>query len=149
MGCPIRVSPDQCLLAASRGISSLTTPFFGSRRQGIRRVLFDALPYYCAIFKVLHFFIFPYPHKMVEMSGFEPPTPCLQGRCSPTELHPHTTMIRHMVGLGGLEPPTSRLSGVRSNRLSYRPLKTRHENMTCIVSQKAVTRDNESLETEQ
>ena len=27
-----------------------------------------------------------------------------------------------MVGLGGLEPPTSRLSGVRSNRLSYKPI---------------------------
>ena len=26
-----------------------------------------------------------------------------------------------LVGPGGLEPPTSRLSGVRSNRLSYRP----------------------------
>ena len=26
-----------------------------------------------------------------------------------------------LVGLGGLEPPTSPLSGVRSNRLSYRP----------------------------
>ena len=26
-----------------------------------------------------------------------------------------------MVGLGGLEPPTSRLSGVRSNHLSYKP----------------------------
>ena len=25
------------------------------------------------------------------------------------------------VGLSGLEPPTSRLSGVRSNRLSYKP----------------------------
>lgn len=27
-----------------------------------------------------------------------------------------------MVGRGGLEPPTSRLSGVRSNHLSYRPM---------------------------
>ena len=27
-----------------------------------------------------------------------------------------------VVGLGGLEPPTSRLSGVRSNLLSYKPI---------------------------
>ena len=31
-----------------------------------------------------------------------------------------------MVGLGGFEPPTSRLSGVRSNQLSYRPIYKRH-----------------------
>ena len=30
--------------------------------------------------------------------------------------------IQLMVGLSGLEPPTSRLSGVRSNRLSYKPI---------------------------
>ena len=29
-----------------------------------------------------------------------------------------------MVGLNGLEPSTSRLSGVRSNQLSYRPIFT-------------------------
>ena len=28
----------------------------------------------------------------------------------------------NMVGLNGLEPSTSRLSGVRSNQLSYKPL---------------------------
>ena len=28
---------------------------------------------------------------------------------------------RELVGLSGLEPPTSRLSGERSNHLSYRP----------------------------
>ena len=28
---------------------------------------------------------------------------------------------RCALGLSGLEPPTSRLSGVRSNRLSYKP----------------------------
>ena len=30
--------------------------------------------------------------------------------------------VSPLVGLGGLEPPTSRLSGVRSNRLSYKPI---------------------------
>jgi hypothetical protein len=29
-----------------------------------------------------------------------------------------------LVGRGGVEPPTSRLSGVRSNHLSYRPQST-------------------------
>ena len=36
---------------------------------------------------------------------------------------------KRMVGLGGLEPPTSRLSGVRSNHLSYRPLSVMHPNV--------------------
>ena len=31
-------------------------------------------------------------------------------------------IITKPMGLSGLEPPTSRLSGVRSNRLSYRPM---------------------------
>ena len=30
--------------------------------------------------------------------------------------------IKILVGLSGLEPPTSRLSGGRSNRLSYKPI---------------------------
>ena len=33
----------------------------------------------------------------------------------------HLTSI-YVMGLSGLEPPTSRLSGVRSNRLSYKPI---------------------------
>src|SRR5690625_2021691 len=32
--------------------------------------------------------------------------------------------LRRLVGLGGFEPPTSRLSGVRSNQLSYKPGRT-------------------------
>ena len=36
-----------------------------------------------------------------------------------------------MVGLGGVEPPTSRLSGVRSNRLSYSPLDNRITRAEC------------------
>ena len=34
-----------------------------------------------------------------------------------------------MVGLSGLEPPTSRLSGVRSNRLSYKPIQCRVQSL--------------------
>ena len=33
----------------------------------------------------------------------------------------HLLYLLIQVGLSGLEPPTSRLSGVRSNRLSYKP----------------------------
>ncbi len=33
-----------------------------------------------------------------------------------------TENIRNLVGPSGLEPPTSRLSGVRSNLLSYEPM---------------------------
>ena len=31
--------------------------------------------------------------------------------------------LRVIMGQGGLEPPTSPLSGVRSNQLSYRPIR--------------------------
>ena len=34
----------------------------------------------------------------------------------------HVLRISKWMGLSGLEPPTSRLSGVRSNRLSYKPM---------------------------
>ena len=27
--------------------------------------------------------------RLVEVRGFEPLAPCMQSRCSPTELHPH------------------------------------------------------------
>ena len=32
---------------------------------------------------------------MVEMAGFEPATPSLRTRCSPTELHPHSNILFH------------------------------------------------------
>ena len=39
-GCPIRRSPDQRLLAASRGLSQRATSFIASRRQGIHQMPF-------------------------------------------------------------------------------------------------------------
>ena len=43
-----------------------------------------------------------------------------------------------MVGLGGLEPPTSRLSGVRSNHLSYKPKCLSFSVLTALLSVAAV-----------
>ena len=40
-----------------------------------------------------------------------------------------------MVGRGGLEPPTSRLSGVRSNQLSYRPIFFEASNLHAVGAQ--------------
>ncbi len=34
----------------------------------------------------------------------------------------NVTLVIYLVGLNGLEPSTSRLSGVRSNQLSYKPI---------------------------
>lgn len=50
--------------------------------------------------------------------------PACKAGALPTELHPHLVLqdFVDIVGLSGLEPPTSRLSGVRSNRLSYKPI---------------------------
>ena len=68
---------------------------------------------------------------VVEMRRIELLPPCLQGRCSPSCATPPDRILYvanfcfakvALVGLSGLEPPTSRLSGVRSNRLSYRPM---------------------------
>ena len=71
--------------------------------------------------------------RRMETERFELLTPCLQGRCSPNwatppsgwniRFHSHwRTKSSREMGLSGLEPPTSRLSGVRSNRLSYKPI---------------------------
>ena len=54
---------------------------------------------------------------MAPQAGFEPATDRLTADSSTTEL------LWNEMGLNGLEPSTSRLSGVRSNQLSYRPIK--------------------------
>ena len=54
--------------------------------------------------------------KWWSLSGSNRRPPDCKSGALPAELRPP-----NMVGRGGLEPPTSRLSGVRSNHLSYRP----------------------------
>ena len=86
--------------------------------------------------------------------------PACKAGALPAELHPHIGFLRNLlfrrwcisfdrrvrwytrekkcarygkvVGLSGLEPPTSRLSGVRSNRLSYRPMQDSVANLKAI-----------------
>ena len=59
---------------------------------------------------------------MAPQVGLEPTTDRLTAECSTTELLRNNKKKLIMVGLNGLEPSTSRLSGVRSNQLSYRPI---------------------------
>ena len=77
-------------------------------------------------------FVDQYEIDRVEMVRFELMTPCLQGRCSPNWATPPHSIAAEVfsplvdekrMGLSGLEPPTSRLSGVRSNLLSYKPIR--------------------------
>ena len=83
------------------------------------------------IFRYLLWLIFI---NRMETTRFELVTPCLQGRCSPNwAIPPGIIQIAfRLMGLNGLEPSTSRLSGVRSNQLSYKPmLDTSH---FCVMS---------------
>ena len=63
------------------------------------------------------------------MKGVEPQplfSQCVPGERVPIgmvifDLYKGRSSSPYLLGLSGLEPPTSRLSGVRSNRLSYKP----------------------------
>ena len=49
------------------------------------------------------------------------------------------------VGLSGLEPPTSRLSGVRSNRLSYKPMLRQPPALPCRLQHSTIGRTGLNL----
>src|SRR5712692_2170054 len=97
-GSPIRVSPDRCLLAAPRGLSQLAAPFIASQRQGIHRSPLVAYHELRVCRKISPGYTRESPYsvvkdlrepgsrdirlrlRLVEMTGFEPATPCLQSR---------------------------------------------------------------------
>ena len=65
-----------------------------------------------------------YQRKWWSLTGSNRRHPACKAGALPAELRPHFLVNQlqlKLVGPGGLEPPTSRLSGVRSNHLSYGP----------------------------
>ena len=100
----IRKSSDLWLCAPTRSLSQLITSFIGSWCQGIHHAPFVAWPIVMILVLKLSlqriflgYVVLTYLYNYVQFSK------------------------NNMVGLNGLEPSTSRLSGVRSNQLSYRP----------------------------
>ena len=141
MDCSIRKSTDQSVLTAPRSLSQLITSFFGSQCQGIRPALFLALPFVscsefswllinilCSFYPTIIFKLSFYTRSILICITFA--LFCFQvAFCSFWE---QISIInsswllkcvfkKYMVGTNGLEPSTSRLSGVRSNHLSYAP----------------------------
>ena len=123
---------DYRIFAPTHSFSQLITSFVGSQCQGILLVLFLAWPL-CLnllelfeivrlsfsrmipilIFHILYHFWYSLLSQCISSIQFSKYKIYLN--------QPFGWLIR-MVGLSGLEPPTSRLSGVRSNRLSYKPI---------------------------
>ena len=85
LGFPIRKSSDKRLFAPTRSLSQLITSFIASESQGIHRV---PLLTFVRILLVTFYFLsicqrtYPCKQGTVENNGFEPLTPCVQGRCS-------------------------------------------------------------------
>ena len=76
--------------------------------------------------------------------------PACKAGALPTELSPlglnpfrpikAASRFNGPMGLSGLEPPTSRLSGVRSNRLSYKPLIRQPPALPCRLRHSTIGR---------
>ena len=107
-GCPIRIFTGQGLFAPNRDFSQLITSFIASESLGIHRTplltLFkNGIVMHLLVFVLFYFFTLSNMSKIayfiflsknridsfhssillfVENNGFEPLTPCVQGRCS-------------------------------------------------------------------
>ena len=133
MDCSIRISAGLCSLTTRRSFSQLTTSFFGSQCQGIRPALLLALPFVRFEFSLIHCSFFTrliFLNRVVSLdcissyfsySIFKFPFSILFQEQKLTDNSLSINFHSWLVGTSGLEPPTSRLSGVRSNHLSYAP----------------------------
>ena len=121
-GSPIQAPADHSAFATPRSFSQLIAPFIGPQCQGIRPA-----PYFCLApaFRTPSVACF-----RLFISAFRchpwAPAPCAHAQgvlCFGIRFSRYGcgAVMPAPMGLSGLEPPTSRLSGVRSNRLSYKP----------------------------
>ena len=79
--------------------------------------------YLCLIFDdvYIQFYLYALPYVVFKVQYFFTEFPQRLGLSGPFLL-PKNFPFLNQLGLSGLEPPTSRLSGVRSNQLSYKPM---------------------------
>ena len=138
--CSIRKSAAQCVLTTPRSLSQLTTSFFGSWCQGIHPALLFTLPYRewisvlfknCSILPdskiIQNFLVALLVVSLICICFFILFSSCSVLVFTKTGVNWWTSSVHicscsRMVGTNGLEPSTSRLSGVRSNHLSYAPI---------------------------
>ncbi len=147
MGFPIRTSPDQSLLSGSPGLiaaghvlhrlpaprhplhalSNLTIKFSQDKKNAAKFDCQRSGKFYGITPNLggnLVFKMFAGPKRWWSWPGSNRRPPACKTGALPTELQPRREKPlagRRMVGLSGFEPLTSRLSGGRSNQLSYRP----------------------------
>ena len=133
----IRVPPDQSLLAAPRGVSSLATPFIGNFCQDIHRTPFVALPlpdreiYLLppkgrqrhtlskgSLQRVFDEYTFAYSIRFSQVHALHGAKFKISPRLTSVKRFLSRQNRYYKMGVGGLEPPTSALSGPRSSQLS-------------------------------
>ena len=80
----------------------------------------SALSFACSVASFLFLHSLPRFYKLQTFTGLLLAS-LASASCKPQRFFSLLPYEKSLVGLSGLEPPTSRLSGVRSNRLSYKP----------------------------
>ena len=113
MGCPIRISTDQSLLAAPRGFSQRATSFIASWCQGIHRMPFSCSRSHGTSPKVMSLPLLRRRPQTMPANATHPTTS--KGMGAPT-LTQHTTSFAPEHHCRLLEPPPSRETDIRSDK---------------------------------